>query len=426
LNSSFTNNGRDASLDRAPIKVLVVGQTPPPCHGQAIMIEQLVESQLADLELVHVRLGFSSRIDEVGRFRFSKILHMFAVVARIIYHRFVDRARILYFPPAGSNRVPMFRDFFILICTRWLFDKTIFHFHASGVSDLYDELPFWQRWLFRRAYFGVDAAVRISALNPEDGMRLAAKREFVVPNGIDDPCPGLSVEPSNRAVTADEPLRILFVGALRESKGVLVLIEACSKLVARGVPFRVEIMGQWKGDDFAARVSKRIQELKLNEHVRFLGTLSGDEKFDAYRRADVFCFPTFFSAESFGLVLVEAMACGLPVVSTRWRGIPSVVDDGRTGLLVEPHNSEALADQLVRLAEDGELRKQMGLAGRQRFLREFSLERHLDRMRDVFLDVAGVARPCRKEFAKQPAGKLSASLEVCFSFIYFALLQTAL
>jgi glycosyltransferase involved in cell wall biosynthesis len=373
------------------IKVLVVGQTPPPHGGQAAMIERLVNSKLPGLQLIHVRMGFSSHMNEVGKVRVSKILHMFSVIARIIYHRFADGAKILYYPPAGPDRVPVFRDLIILLATRWLFKKTVFHLHAGGGSTLYDRMPAWQRWFFRRAYFGADAVIRLSELTPEDGKRLKAKHEYVIPYGIDDPCPGLTVSESAPFNVQDTQLRILFVGVLRESKGLLVLIEACGMLAARGVPFQLEIMGQWQSDEIKARANRRIEELNLSTHLRFLGLQVGEEKFRAFRRANVFCFPSFFNSEAFPVVLLEALACGLPVVSTRWRGIPSIVDEDECGLLVEPHDEQAVADALASLAADPGLRTQMGAASRERFEREFIVSTHLRRMSGVFLDVAGVS-----------------------------------
>jgi glycosyltransferase involved in cell wall biosynthesis len=372
------------------IKVLVVGQTPPPHSGQAIMIERFVNCNLAGVKLIHVRMGFSSNMGEVGCVRLSKILHMFAIVARIVYHRFADGVRILYYPPAGPDRVPMCRDCFILISTRWLFQKTIFHFRAGGISELYDRLPAWQRWFFRKAYFGADAAIRLSVLNPEDGKQLQAKRHYVIPNGLDDPRPGLVVSQSDFDETGDDPMRILFVGILRESKGVMVLIEACAKLAARSVPFHLDLMGQWRSEAFSGRVQQRIHELKLASHISFLGVKLGAEKYVAYRRADVVCFPTFYNCETFGNVLIEAMACGLPVVSTHWRGIPSIVDDGETGFLVAPQDSDSVADRLELLAGDAELRWRMGRAGRDKFEREYVYPIHADRMRRAIYETAGL------------------------------------
>lgn len=372
------------------LKVLVVGQTPPPYGGQAIMIERFVRGGLSDVQLIHVRMGFSSHMNEAGRVRLSKIVHMFAVIARIFYHRFADGVRVLYYPPAGPDRVPMFRDIIVLMSTRWLFSKTVFHFHAGGISELYERLPSWQRWLFRRAYFKADAAVRLSELTPEDGRRLLAQRNYIVPNGIDDPCPGLVVSSSRTTASERDPLRMLFVGILCEPKGVMVLIEACGMLSERGLPFHLEIMGQWQSDEFAACVRNRIAELNLGEHVRFLGVLTGEDKFAAFHRADVFCFPTFFNCEAFPIVLLEAMACGLPIVSTRWRGIPSLVDDEETGFLVATHDAEAVADRVAMLNNSAELREHMGRRGRAKFEREYTYPRHATRLRSVFFQTVGL------------------------------------
>jgi glycosyltransferase involved in cell wall biosynthesis len=372
------------------LKVLIVGQTPPPFGGQAVMIERLVNTKFADVELIHVRMGFSSNMNEIGRVRLSKIAHLLVVIFRIIYHRFVDGVRILYYPPAGPDFVPMVRDIIVLLSTRWLFEKTIFHFHAGGISELYDRLPRWQRWLYRRAYFDADAAIRISELTPEDGKLLHAKSEFVISYGIDDLCPDFNSPLYPVEAKPNSRLRILFVGILRESKGVNVLFEACGLLAARGVPFELELMGQWHSEKFAADMAKRIAELGLSGQVKFLGVLTGQEKLAAFRRANLFCFPSFFNCEAFPVVLLEAMSCGLPIVSTWWRGIPSIVDDGATGLLVNPHNVEDTADRIEKLAKNPELRQRLGFAGRAKFVREFSYHRHASRMRSAFLQTAGL------------------------------------
>jgi glycosyltransferase involved in cell wall biosynthesis len=150
-------------------------------------------------------------------------------------------------------------------------------------------------------------------------------------------------------------------------------------------------MGQWRSEEFAERVKKRICELNLERRIRFLGVKLGADKFTAYRRADVVCFPTFYNCETFGNVLIEAMATGLPVVSTVWRGIPSIVDDGETGFLVETQNAEAVADRLELLAGDPELRWRMGTAARAKFEREYVYPIHAARMQRALLETAGVS-----------------------------------
>jgi glycosyltransferase involved in cell wall biosynthesis len=351
------------------------------------MLDCLVRSQMRGVELQHLRILLSTNENQVGKFRWKKLFRIFPIILRIIYARIIHRPQILYYAPAGPTTMGMFRDVAILGSTRFLFPKTVFHFHSGGHSNFYKDLPRWKRWLFRRAYFYPDAAIRLTELTPEDGKGLKARNEFVVPNGIADPGAHIPLPRPAPAISESRPLRVLFVALLCEAKGLLVLVEACGQLAARGVPCHLELMGRFESEQFEARVRRRIAELNITDRVHFLGVLTGEEKFSAFERTDVLCHPTFY--DTFGLVLLEAMACGIPVVATRWASIPLIVDDGQSGFLVEPHDTDELADRLSDLADSPQQRQQMGVAGREKFLREFTLPRHIERMQNVFLDVAG-------------------------------------
>jgi glycosyltransferase involved in cell wall biosynthesis len=394
-----------------PVKVLVVGQTPPPYHGQALMIERLLAGQFARIQLFHVRMAFSCSIDDVGKFRVGKVFHLLGVIARIAYHRVIHGAKILYYPPAGPNRVPLYRDLVILNCTRWMFRRTILHFHAGGAADLYPSLSRPIQRLFRRALFGADAAIRLSQSSPDDGGALLAKRQCIVPNGIEDNYPrfadAVAAETAKRhrgltqavgatcsatdAATATcelSPLRILFMGILCESKGLLALIDACGQLKSRGVPFELNVVGQFQTSTFESVLRRRIEELNLQDAVCFHGVLQGDAKWHTFSQSDVFCLPSFYASESFPIVLLEAMSFQLPVVATRWRGIAEIVDDESTGYLVEPHDATAVADRLEQLQQSPDLRERLGSSGRQKFLQKYTLQRHLQQMEDIFIEAA--------------------------------------
>jgi glycosyltransferase involved in cell wall biosynthesis len=140
------------------------------------------------------------------------------------------------------------------------------------------------------------------------------------------------------------------------------------------VDARLELMGKWGDAAFERQCRERVQRAGLEGRVSFLGVKRDREKFIHFAACDVFCFPSFFEAESFGLVLVEAMQFAKPVVSTRWRGIPSVVEDGTNGFLVPVQDPAAVADRLVQLAADPALRERMGREGRRIFQERFTLE----------------------------------------------------
>lgn len=368
------------------LDVLVVGQTPPPYHGQAIMIEAMLDGAGDKVRMHHVRMHFSKVTGEVGRFQVGKLFHLFVVVMKIYFYRFRYGTKTLYYPPAGADKVPFFRDVVILLLTRFLFKRVVFHFHAAGVSELYDRLPGVLRFFYRRCYFYPDAALRLSEYNPGDPAFLKAKREWIVPNGVADHCEkGFKRDVS--VASASSSCRMLYVGALQETKGILVLVEACRILNERGLVFDLHLVGGWESPEFEALVREKVESYELGERVIFEGVLSGEEKFEQYRRAEVFCYPTFYECETFGIVLLEAMQFSEVVVAAKWRGVRSVVRDGETGFLVKPKDAEALAGKLEQLIRDPELRQRMQQAGRERYLKEYTLEIFNQRMQEVFLSL---------------------------------------
>jgi len=361
------------------VRILVVGQTPPPFGGQAVMIQKLLEGKYPGFELIHVRMGFSREMDEIGRFRFGKLLELAALLGRSFRAWLRYRPPILYYPPAGPNLVPFLRDVVFLTLSRPWFKATIFHFHASGVSELYPKLNRLLQGAFWLAYRRPELAIRSAASAPDDGSFMNATRNVVLPLGLEDH--GQHLTP--RASGGHPPV-ILFVGVLKRTKGVMVLLDACRRLRDLGKPFRLVVVGKYESPDFASEVQGFVRTNGLTEAVAFPGVLVGADKWRAYEQADLFCFPSFFEAESFGLVLVEAMMFRLPIVATRWRGIPALVNDGDNGFLVETENPAETAAKLALLCDHPALREELGGRGRERYLEEFSKEIFEARMNEAF------------------------------------------
>lgn len=368
----------------------MVGQTPPPFGGQAMMIQALLDGEYEAFDLVHVRMNFSHDVKEIGAFRIRKVGHLVATIARIVLARFRHGCTTLYYPPAGPNLVPICRDIVVLGSTRWMFKEVVFHFHASGLSEAYGGLPAPLRPLYRFAYHGADAAIRLSELAPDDPGALGARRAYVVPNGVADHAGGISPR-------AGSPPALLYVGVLCEAKGLLVLLEACALLKSQGIPFRLDLVGAPQPAGFARVLEDTIARHGLGDVVRLCGVQSGEGKWRIYRDASVFCFPTFFESETFPVVLLEAMQFGLPVVASRWRAVPSIVDEGHTGFIVSPHDPTALAARIETLLRDPELSARMGGNGRERFLDSFTVDvfrRNMEAVLASAADVDAVGTTC--------------------------------
>jgi glycosyltransferase involved in cell wall biosynthesis len=180
-------------------------------------------------------------------------------------------------------------------------------------------------------------------------------------------------------------LRILGVGRLVAKKGFDVLVEACAELRRRGVPFEARIVGQ--DDDHGDAVRARIAALGLDGAVVLPGPTDQAGLCAAYRSSDVLCLPCRLlhnDRDGIPNVLVEAMACGTPVVSTAVSAIPELVADGENGLLVAPEDPIALADALERLHADRLLAARLARAGEATVRERFDGERMAGELADVF------------------------------------------
>jgi phosphatidylinositol alpha-1,6-mannosyltransferase len=186
----------------------------------------------------------------------------------------------------------------------------------------------------------------------------------------------------------DFPL-VLSVGALKPRKGYDVSIRAIVK-ASKAIPnLRYVIVGDLGDSEYVGHLRALTTELGLDDVVSFLGQVSETELRDWYHRCDLFLLTPVQVGEAFegfGLVYLEAGACGKPVVGSRSGGVPDAVLDGQTGLLAPEGDVKATADAIVRLLSDPDLARRLGQAGQER-ARELSWEAYAQRLERVYQDV---------------------------------------
>ena len=244
----------------------------------------------------------------------------------------------------------------------------------------------WKRDLVKRIAVGfVDAAVTMTRANAELLVRsqgFARRRVRVIENGVPASF-GTRLRGGNaRAELGIEPAAVAFafVGNLIEHKGLRRVIEALSKLPQA---WKLVVAGSGPDADPARDLAAR---LGVAERVVFLGRCSTEQVERAIAASDVLVLPS--AVEGLPYVILEAMACAKPVVSSRVFGIPEAVIDGETGLLVAPDDVPALTEALRTLTADSALRERMGRAGRARFEERFTLERQLRAMSSLYRELA--------------------------------------
>jgi colanic acid/amylovoran biosynthesis glycosyltransferase len=186
--------------------------------------------------------------------------------------------------------------------------------------------------------------------------------------------------------TGENPFMILCIGTLHEVKGQAFLIEACRQLQEREYSFECHFVGE--GPDKKSLI-ELAEQAGLSDKVRFHGKLTRDEIARLLLDADVLTAPSVPTRdgrrEGIPVVLMEAMGSGVPVIASNLSGIPELVNDQLTGLLVPPRDATSLANALECYLKDPELRHRLGRAGRQKVVGEFDLDQNAARLAQYFL-----------------------------------------
>ena len=363
------------------IDLLLVGASPPPFHGQALITGTIFEEDWSPWRTRVIEARFSSEIDDVGGLHFRKIVVLFQVAAQMLKARFFEGARVLYITAGSANWVPLVRDVFLIGMVGFLFEKKIVHYHSGGLPEWFQKVPL-AGLLGRLAYGNVDVSM---ALSKDVAVpNFPGSETVVVPNGLSAP------EPDSVVAEKDERWTMIFIGSLRESKGVDLILSALSGLEVRereGV--LVRFLGGWSGEDYQSEVMARVAKEGLEDCVRFEGVVTGDRKWQLLKGGDVFVFPSHYESENQPLVVIEAMAMGLPIIASRWRGIPELLEGGSHGHLIEPKDAAALVAAIRESLSGTRNSETMSKNARQTYLEQFSQEAFLTRVSQVFEKVLG-------------------------------------
>lgn len=359
--------------------VLLMGQTPPPWHGQAVATQILFDHDWPDHDVHRLRMEFSGEMLDVGRFQMKKVKHLWSLIrkARTILKQ--NPGCVLLYPPASAKWVPFIRDVIFLACVRHLAGGTVFIFHASGLP-VFVQSGIVRKILGQIAYSGPEVALEVAQEVVTPHEVFGAKSWKWCPCGIE--VPDFTRSPRQSST----PFTVLFVGSLQEGKGVLEIIKTAAVLKSRGLggSFRFRIVGRWFSNEFEQETRALWAELEVQDMVELVGELTGKNKWQAYIDAHAFFFPTHYASEATPIVLMEALGMGLPLVSTHWAGIPAMLKGCETAALQPVRSPEGFADALHALfLREGEA-TQIQEASRRFYQENFLPEKFVERIEQAF------------------------------------------
>jgi glycosyltransferase involved in cell wall biosynthesis len=404
------------------MKIVVLAHTPPPFHGQSYMVQILLDcaqksrdqaipgaehgvrgaqsaASTPHIQFVHVDFRLSDSIEDIGRRPWMKFAWVLKYCAQAVWARFTQGASTLLYIPAPALRNAVYRDWLVMACCRPFFRRRILWWQAAGLGHWIEkDARSWERWITRRLLGHPDLSVVLGVGTEYDARALVSRQIEVVPNAVPDPCPQDAAEIvrargarrlcQGEALRSSEPavahvrFRMLFLSLCYREKGLFDAVEAVAcingRLACRHAPVRVqlEVAGRFYLAAEQREFEERIQRPDLGlipdpvsnpppaqrtwePAVQYHGFLSGDAKARLFRDCDLLVFPTYYEAESYPLVLIEAMAHGLDILTTNWRNIPELLPPDYPGL-VNPRDPAGIADALEHFLthyEGGALRR---------------------------------------------------------------------
>ena len=370
-----------------------------------LMIEGLRSGHFGNFQIFHIDARFSDTMDQIGGTGFKKLWRAVKFSAQAIRLRFDEKIDTFYYIPAPPKKSAMMRDWIVLGICRIFYPKVVLHWHAVGLgmltSKMQEEKSLRSRlasWLNRRIFGQHFRSLVLTEWGKADVAPFKPQSVSIVSNGISDPCPDFDLEllPARierRAVfqkilagdTASATFQVCFLGHCTSEKGLwdamtaIALATAKLKSTHPALTISLRVAGEFPSDSDRKQFGKLKEDLKRQYHlsdrwIEHVGFVGGEAKETFLRQADCLCFPTRYSAESFGLVAAEALAFGIPPVTSDWRMLPELMT--KVGLPVtRTGDPESLAAGIIAA-----IGRDSPADLRASFLEHFTAEAHLTQL----------------------------------------------
>lgn len=366
------------------ICVLVSGCLPPPIGGMATFYESLLDSSLPScIDLNFVQTSSQKRVFEnSGQISFVNLVSSFADCWRFARAIIVCRPQIAHIGTAFG--LSFLKHSVCVMIARLCRVKILLHPHCS-LSVLYAERPGWWKWYFRQIIALTNGIVVLSQEWLELEEIVSGCKVYALPNAIN-----LKeyLKTAREHLNSSDPsglLHVLYLGYIGKAKGSFDIIETAQIAIQRGYDWQFKLVGGELSPGENEMLHEKIRTESLKDYVIIHKPVFGPDKRGFFRWADIFVYPSY--SEGMPMAVIEAMACGLPVVASKVGGLPDLITDGVNGLLVDPGCPDQIVDAIQKLAEDPMLRQSMGRQGYERTVNEYDIENRVLQLIDIYSSV---------------------------------------
>jgi glycosyltransferase involved in cell wall biosynthesis len=281
-----------------------------------------------------------------------------------------------------ASRISFWKHSLCLLAARLAFRRTVFHLHGGSFDTVYEGYGRGTRLLVRWVFRLPDVIVVLSEYWKDFLSGLTdSGRIRVVPNPID--CDSFALSATGEPPKAESA--VLLMGSLGKRKGHYDVLRAVPRVRERHPRVLFLFAGNEEDPGAEAQLQRIVAEQELAPNVRLLGPVGGAEKLQLLQTASVLILPSY--GENMPVSVLEGMAAGLPVVTTRVGALPEAIEEGSEGYLIEPGDWEALAERINRLLDDRALARSMGAAARRKARERWDVGGIASRLEEIYQEL---------------------------------------
>jgi len=356
--------------------ILCLGSLPPPYMGPTIASEIILNSKLKnEFNLVHLDTSDHRGLDSLGSLDIRNILLTLKHYIAFIWLLITRKPAMIYMQICQTT-LGYLRDVVFILISKIFCSKIICHLRGGNFRNWYMSSGSFLQAIIRKTHSLVDGQIVLGEnLRKMFKDILPNQKIFVVPNGKN-----VAYTPKNKDYTK---IRIMFLSNFIYEKGIVDVLKAVPYVYKahRNIEF-IFVGGWW--DKYTKIEIKKFLYRHQNLPINIKGLVSGDAKFRFLFQSDIFIFPTYYPPEGHPWVIVEAMAAGLPIITTDQGAITESVKDGVNGFIVEKRNPKEIAEKIKVLIDNPDLRKKMGRESRRLYLENFTEDKMIEKLSYAF------------------------------------------
>jgi len=361
-------------------KILICGILPPPTFGHSKMYEMLMRSCFVDeFDITFLNMKFWS-YGKHGRVTIGKLLKLIVYYFQFLALLIGKRPKYILYN-ISFDKMPLLKDALFCFTGKLFGCRIVIHDMGQYLKVLYDDCNSFYRWIIRRLCGISTASIVLGEVTRKvyEGF-MERERTFSVHGSVEDSRDLVAKDLSGKQ---EGKIRILYFSFLSVSKGLMTALKAIPQVIKQNANVLFSFGGPIESESLKEEMDQFIKRECLEDFVEYLGYIDDSiERTKLFRASDIFIFPTH--RDVFGLVLLHAMAEGLPVAASIEGAVPEIIIDGENGFLFEKGNADALAQKILLLAGDADLRERISEKNRERYLTVYTPQKYGERMIEAF------------------------------------------